>query len=85
MATPNPVQVTDAWTSIVAAPFSGAVQNLGNTPLVGFVADGAENPPIEGHGGFAIYSNPTPIEVEAGQELWVRAAAPSGIVILAQG
>ena len=75
MSTNSPVQVTDQWTSVQVGPFSGGVQNLGNTPLVGFIADGIENPPAIGGGGFAIYSEAQPIGIDAGQELWVRAVA----------
>jgi len=83
MATNSPVIVGKLWVSVQAGAFSGAVQNLGNSPLVGFVADTIENPPAEGAGGFAIYSQPIPFALGATQELWVRSTADVGCVILA--
>lgn len=88
MATNSPVQVGQLWINIRADEFSGSIQNLGNFPLVGFVTDGAENPPPEGAGGFAIYSQPTAIQIGENQGLWVRAVCgenQAGVVILVQG
>lgn len=82
MATMNPVQVTDAWTSVATGPFSGGLQNVGNTPLVGCVTNDEDGVPSAGRGGFAIYSTPTPISILSGETLYVRSAAPSGSVIL---
>jgi hypothetical protein len=86
MATNSPVQVGQLWTSVQAGEFGGSIQNLGNFPLVGFVADGDEKPPPEGAGGFAIYSQPTAIQIGQKQALWVRAVCgenQAGVVILA--
>jgi hypothetical protein len=86
MATLDPVEVTDQWTLVydgdASGIFTGAIQNLGGTPLVGRVTL-AGVPPEVGAGGFAIYANALPIGIAATEALYVRATGPVGTVIIA--
>lgn len=84
MATNLPYQLNDQdWHSVQAGSFSGAIQNVGNSPLVGFVAADEDGAPDEGQGGFAIGSDPTPIQIAVGETLYVRTTGTRGAVILA--
>lgn len=87
MATNNPVIVGKGWTEVwFGSSYSGAVQNLGNSPLIGIVwVEGGEGGPVppDGAGGFSIYSQPVPIQIADGEALFVRSTADVGCVILA--
>lgn len=82
MPTNAPVQVGPSFSAIQTGPWSGSIQNVGNTPLVGTVLLN-ENTPPDTDGGFAIYSPPVAIEIADGETLWVRAVGTVGAVVLA--
>lgn len=82
MATNTPQTVTDQWSGIQDGPWSGSLQNVGNTPLVGVVRIGEDGVPDDGAGGFAIYSPAVAIDIPEGEKLWVRAVGASGVVVL---
>jgi hypothetical protein len=86
MATNSPVIVGKDWVLIYfGGDYSGAIQNLGNAPLIGCVWEQGEGDPVppEGRGGFAIYSQPIPIALSGMDSLFVRSTADVGCVVLA--
>jgi hypothetical protein len=82
MATNQPVILNASFQNVQDGEWSGAVQNVGNTPLVGVVADAEDGQPSETEGGFAIYSQPIPINIGVSETLWVRAVGDIGAVVL---
>lgn len=83
MATNNPISVELDFVEIQTGPWSGAVQNVGHAPLVGIIEPSEGGQPDPSTGGFAIYSQPTPISIAADEVLWVRSAGGIGVVVLA--
>jgi len=86
MSTNSPVIIGTEWVLIhFGGVYSGAIQNLGNAPLVGCVWEQGEGDPVppEGRGGFSIYSQPIPISIGENEALFVRCTADVGCVILA--
>jgi len=82
MATQAPVTVSSAWTSVFVGAFTGAIQNVGNTPLVANVQP-TGSPPAAGAGGFAVYNTAVSVAVGASETLWVRSVGATGVVVLA--
>ncbi len=84
MATKTPVQVTGAWSEIQVGSWQGAIQNVGNAPLVGNVVVTEDGAPDADAGGFSIGSTETlPISIGANETLYVRACGDAGVVVLA--
>jgi len=82
MATNQPVILNAGFQNVQDGAWSGAMQNVGNTPLVGLVRDVEAGTPSDTEGGFSIYSQPIPISIGATETLWVRAVGDIGAIVL---
>lgn len=80
MATKNPVTVTTAWTLVHAGAFTGAIQRVGGSAIVGRVSVGA---PAAGAGGFSVTESPTPIKILGSESLYARTVGGVSAVVLA--
>jgi len=88
MSTDTPVLIPDdgQWVVVLSGTeFSGAIQNVSHSPLVGIVhTPTVDNPqPAQGAGGFAICSQPIPILIGESESLFARSAGGIGSVVLA--
>lgn len=75
--------VDESWSLIKDGAYTGAIQNVGNAPLVGRVVVTLDGAPDEGAGGFTIDGLPDPIQILETESLYVRSAGGQGAVVLA--